>query len=127
MATLSYSELGNRDLADSKILLLHGGSPSAAGRLIQQAVEKNLKQAIENSGDIALLPFLQIHNTIKLYDKVVELGRLTFDKSDRKMMSVIKDYYYDLNYPGENNMELNHEEASEAWNFADRIIKEMNI
>jgi len=122
---LSYRGLGNRDLADAKILLKHGGSPSAAGRLIQQAVEKHLKQAIEESGNINLLPLLKVHNTIKLYDRVVELGLLKLNKDDRKMMSVIKDYYYDLNYPGENNMELTLEEAEEAWAFAERVINEL--
>ena len=51
MDTLNYKKLGDRDLADAKILLDHGGSPSAVGRLVQQAVEKHLKQVIENSGD----------------------------------------------------------------------------
>jgi len=125
VATLSYKELGDRDLRDARILLDHGGSPSSAGRLIQQAVEKNLKQAIEDNGDITLLPLLSIHNTIKLYDKTVELGGLDFDRNARKMMSVLKDYYYDLNYPGENSMELELEEAHEAWEFADTIIKKL--
>ena len=45
---------------------------------------------------------------------------LVFDKDDRKMMSVIKDYYYDLNYPGENNMELGLKQAEEAVIFAEK-------
>ena len=54
---------------------------------------------------------------------MVGLGSLVHDGDDRKMMSVIKDYYYDLNYPGENNMELGLDEAQEAWDFAVKIIK----
>jgi len=66
---MTYKALGQRDLRDARILLDHGGSPSAAGRLIQQAIEKHLKQAIENSGDHGLLPLLQIHNTIRPWRK----------------------------------------------------------
>ena len=50
MATLTYKYLGDRDLSDAKVLL-QSGSASMTSRLVQQSVEKNLKQFIEDNGD----------------------------------------------------------------------------
>ena len=127
MEKITYKYLGDRDLKDAKIMLEHGGSPSAVGRLVQQAIEKNLKQCIENARDTQNIYILSTHNTIKLYDKVVELKGIIYDREDRKMMSVIKDYYFDLNYPGEDTMELEYEEAKEAVTFAEYFIKKIKF
>ena len=125
MATLTYKYLGDRDLSDAKVLL-QSGSASMTSRLVQQSVEKNLKQFIEDNGDTEDLVLLSIHNTVKLYDKVVSLSGLDYNKDDRKMMSVLRDYYYDLNYPGEECMEISPDEAKEAVEFATRLISEIN-
>ena len=93
-----------------------------AGRLVQQAVEKNLKQYIEQNGSTDDIGILSAHNTVKLYDRVIELGGVTRDPDDRKMMSVIREYYYDVNYPGEDCRELTPEESVEAVEFAVRFI-----
>ena len=79
MGTLTYKYLGDRDLDDAKVLLRYG-SASMAGRLIHQAIEKNLKQLIEDNGDTNDLPLFSIHNTIKLYDKAVEIGGVNYNK-----------------------------------------------
>ena len=121
MGKITYKYLGDRDLRDAQILL-KAGSFSSVGRFVQQAVEKNLKQFIEDNGDTEDLPLLSIHNTVKLYDKVVALGGITYDKDDRKMMSVVREYYYDINYPGEDCRELTGEEAIEAVDFAIAFI-----
>ena len=125
MAKITYKYLGDRDLNDAKVLL-KGGSASMAGRLAQQAVEKNLKQYIENNGDTDDIPILSIHSTIKLYDRVAALGGLISNPDDRKMMSVLKEYYYDINYPGEECRELTPEEAQEAVEFATTLIAKIN-
>ena len=114
---LNYKYLGDRDLSDAKVLL-QAGSASMTGRLVQQAIEKNLKQYIEDNGNTGDLPILSAHNTVKLYDRVVELKGIYHDSDDRKMMSVIREYYYDVNYPGEDCRELTREEAEEAVAFA---------
>lgn len=115
---LTYKYIGDRDLRDAKVLL-GAGSASMTGRLVQQAVEKNLKQYIENHGDTEDLPMLSSHNCVKLYDRVVALGGITRNINDRKMMSLLREYYYDTNYPGEDCRELSREEAAEAVYFAE--------
>ena len=126
MEKITYQYLGNRDLKDA-ITLLKAASYSSAGRYAQQAVEKNLKQFIEDNGDTSDTTLLSGHNTVKLYDRVVELGGLALDKDHRKMMSVLKDYYYDINYPGDCCRELNEEEAQEAVCFAKELIAAIGI
>jgi HEPN domain-containing protein len=118
---LTYKYLGDRDLQDA-IVLLELGSASMTGRLVQQAIEKNLKQFIEDNGDTNDLPILSAHNTVKLYDRVVALGGLPHNKDDRKMMALVREYYYDTNYPGEDCRELTREEAAEAVYFAEDFI-----
>jgi len=125
MGTLTYGYLGDRDLSDAEVLL-KGGSASMTGRLVQQAVEKHLKQFIESNGSTEDYALLSIHNIVKLYDRVVALGGLTLNKDDRKMMSVIREYYYDVNYPGEECRELTREEAEEAVFFAKDLIARIN-
>jgi len=119
---LTYKYIGDRDLCDAKILL-EAGSASTTGRLVQQAVEKNLKQFIEDNGDTNDLPILSTHNTVKLYNRVVELGGLPYNADDRKMMALLREYYYDINYPGADCRELTREEAAEAVCFADEFIE----
>ena len=114
---LNYKYLGDRDLRDAQVLL-KAGSASMTGRLVQQAIEKNLKQYIEDNGNTGDIPILSAHNTVKLYDRVVQLGGLVNESNDRKMMSVIREYYYDVNYPGEDCRELTPDEAEEAVAFA---------
>lgn len=121
---LTYKYIGDRDLRDAQVLL-ELGSASMTGRLVQQAVEKNLKQFIEDNGDTGDIPLLSIHSTVKLYDRVAALGGLTSNPDDRKMMSVLKEYYYDVNYPGEECRELTPEEAQEAYDFAVRLSGEI--
>ena len=122
MGKITYEHLSSRDLRDAK-LLLKSQSYSSAGRFAQQAVEKKLKQYIEDNGDTSDMGVLSTHNTTKLYDRVVELGGLKKNKDHRVMMAVLKDYYYDINYPGENSRELDEEEATEAVRFAEEFFK----
>jgi HEPN domain-containing protein len=126
MGKITYKYLGDRDLNDARVLL-KGGSASMTGRLVQQAVEKNLKQYLEENGDTNDFPLLAIHNTVKLYDRVVALGGVVNNKDDRKMMSVIREYYYDINYPGEECRELTREEAEEAVAFATLFIEKLHL
>ena len=122
MGKITYQHLSSRDLNDAQVLL-KARSYSSAGRFAQQAVEKKLKQYIEDNGDTSDIGLLSTHNTTKLYDRVVDLGGLVKNKDHRTMMAVLKDYYYDINYPGENSRELDEEEAAEAVKFADEFIK----
>ena len=120
MGKTTYKYIGDRDLKDAETLLA-AGSFSSAGRFAQQAVEKYLKHFIDINGNAGDIAFLTTHNTIRLYDKVVELGGLEFSKDCQKMMCVLRTYYYDTNYPGVDFRELGKEEAVEAVNFAKEL------
>ena len=120
MGKTTYKYIGDRDLKDAETLLA-AGSFSSAGRFAQQAAEKYLKHFIDISGNTDDIAFFTTHNTIKLYDKVVELGGLEFDRSYQKMMYVLRTYYYDVNYPGEDFRELSEEEAADAVNFVKEL------
>ncbi|MDR2183030.1 MAG: HEPN domain-containing protein, partial [Clostridiales bacterium] len=109
----TYKYIADRDLKDAETLLA-AGSFSSAGRFAQQVVEKYLKHFIDSNGNTDDIAFLATHNTIKLYDKVVELGGLEFNRDCQKMMCVLRNYYYDVNYPGEDFRELGKEEATDA-------------
>jgi len=123
---LTYKYLGDRDLRDAKILL-QSHSASMAGRLAQQAVEKNLKQYVNDHGTTEDLFLLSAHNTVKLYDKVASLGGVISNRQDRMMMSALREYYYDINYPGVDCRELTLEEAAEAVHFAERFIAQIQF
>lgn len=62
------------------------------------------------------------HNTTKLYDRAVELAAFPTDREERKMMSILKDYY-DINYPGENCREVDAAEAQEAKDFTEKFCQ----
>jgi len=126
MGKITYEYLSMRDLHEAKVLL-NGMCFSSAGRFAQQAIEKQLKQYIETHGDSGDLPLLSIHNTTRLYDRVVELGGLSMSRETRKMMAVLKDYYYDINYPGDNCRELEEYEAAEAVEFAETLISQLRV
>ena len=59
--------------------------------------------------------------------RLAQLGGITRHKDDRKMMSVLREYYYDINYPGEECRELDPEEAAEAVAFAERFIGQIKF
>ena len=121
MDEITYLHLGKRDLKEAEGVLSLGYY-STAGRLVQQAVEKHLKQYIQDNGETGDIKILTTHNTISLYERVINLGGLEFDKESHKMMFVLRSYYYDTNYPGANSRELNKEEATDAVDFAKKLI-----
>jgi len=118
---MTYEYFGKRDLKEGEILL-NAGSFSSAGRYAQQAVEKHLKQFIQDNGETSDINILTTHNTVILYERVVKLGGLKFDDDCHKMMFVLRAYYYDTNYPGKDARELSEREATYALAFAKELI-----
>ena len=117
----TYKYIADRDLKTAQDLLsLKSYSP--AGIYAQQAVEKYLKHYIDVNGDTDDIALLTTHNLLGLYNKVVELGGLEYNSDYRKMMYVLRSYYFELNYPGDNFRELGKEEATEAVEFAKELI-----
>ena len=121
METLTYKYLSERDMRDATILY-NAGSYAAACRLFQQSAEKILKHYIHIKGVVEDAEILTSHSNIRLYDRVAELGGLMTDKDDRKIMSVLKNYYYDLNYPGANSREVDKNEAEEIKQFMESFL-----
>jgi HEPN domain-containing protein len=121
MVEMSYKYFGERDLKEAEILL-KAEAFSSAGRFAQQAVEKHLKQYIGNNGSTNDINLLATHNTVNLYERVVELGGLEFCENSHQMMFVLRSYYYDTNYPGANARELGEREATKAVDFAKEFI-----
>ena len=121
MGKVTYKQIGDRDLREAEGVLTLDFF-SSAGRLAQQAVEKNLKHYIDLNGDTNDMPLITTHNTIRLYERVVELGGLEYNKEHKKMTCILKSYYYDTNYPGDDFRELDKEEATDAVSFAKELI-----
>jgi len=116
----TYKYIGNRDLSIAEKLLA-SKDYSYAAISAQQAVEKYLKHYIDENGDKDDIVILTTHNLPGLYDRVVALGGLESNKDNRMMMFVLRGYYFELRYPGENFRELGKEEATEAVEFAKKL------
>jgi len=91
------------------------------GRFCQQAVEKRLKYYIEHNGTTEDLRILHIHSLAKLYARVCELSGTEVDKAIRGDLHQLTTYYFDTNYPCEENIELTDEMAKEALEIAERV------
>ena len=119
MGNPSYKDLAEKDLKSAEDLLKYSsGNYNLIARLAEQYVEKLLKHCIELKGSTEHLTLLSTHNLTKMYDELVKLGLLKRIQTDRLFMSQLKDYYFDMNYPGDNYRELDKEEAELALNFA---------
>ena len=86
------------------------------GRECQQVCEKYLKHCLEKKH---LLPeYLQrTHNLKKLIRAIPG-----YDKEVYKSLSVVGDYYFDTNYPGDDFIELDQERADEAMEVAKGLM-----
>ena len=123
MDGVTFKHISERDLMDAEYLL-KGARYSSASRYAQQAVEKRMKHYIKEHGDSTDSVLLTSHNTVKLYDRVVALGGVKGTKEQRMMMSVLKDYYFDMNYPGSDYRDATAEEAEDAVEFAKEFISQ---
>lgn len=124
MDSNSYESIAKRDLKEAKILYEHDAYNTAA-RLAQQCVEKIMKAKLEATGDTAIYKLLKVHNLTLLYKAMVDKGLLTYEKEVRDYLAVLKDYYFDLNYPGENYWELEQTDANEAILFAQDFFERL--
>ena len=87
------------------------------GRECQQVCEKYLKQHLQ---DIHLLTesLERTHNLKRLVREIPD-----FDKDMYKSLSIVGDYYFDTNYPGDDFLELDQEMADEAMEIARNLIE----
>jgi len=115
MDNYSYADIALEDLQASKALLaLQMYNHSA--RLCQQYVEKIFKEIIFRLGSEEKDMFaLHHHNVYKLSSRVAELTNTKFSKDDIGFFRSLTDYYFDTNYPGENYVRIQKEEADEVY------------
>jgi len=120
VATISYLEYSNRDIKYAKDMFsLENYDP--CGRFCQQSAEKRLKYYIETHGTTDDIMILQTHSLAKLYTRVCEIAGVPFNKTVRGDMYQLTTYYFDTNYPAEDNIELTKEMAEEALEVAAKI------
>jgi len=120
MASISYLEYSNRDMKYARDMFsLENYDP--CGRFCQQSIEKRLKYYIEQHGSTDDLRLLHTHALAKLYFRVCELAGLEVDKEIRGDLYQLTTYYFDTNYPCEENVELTKNMAEEALDVATRV------
>lgn len=87
--------------------------------LAQQIAEKMLKSVVERV-NIENLQMMRSHNLRALYDSV----RMQYPEPviDRGALSMLKDYYFDAKYPGENFVTVTKEECAECLNVMYDVI-----
>ena len=122
MAINSYIALAARDLKDAK-LLAQGESYSQVGRFCEQVVEKTMKHLIEQLGNLEHRGVLGTHNLTKMYDILVQEDIIPKNITDKAYMATLKSYYYDVNYPGKDFIELDKEDATYALDFARQFFE----
>ena len=120
MASISYLEYSNRDMKYAKDMFsLENYDP--CGRFCQQSIEKRLKYYIEQKGTTDDLRLLHTHTLARLYYRVCQLAGLEIDKIMRGDLYQLTTYYFDTNYPCEENVELTQEMAEEALDIAVKV------
>jgi len=126
MAIISYYEYSNRDMKYA-IDMFSCKNYDPCGRFCQQSVEKRLKYYIERHGTTDDLRILHIHSLPKLYSRVCELTGSEVDKTIRGDLYELTSYYYDTNYPSEENIELTEEMAREAIHITTKVNSWVDI
>ena len=120
MASIGYLEYSNRDMKYANDMYsLKNYDP--CGRFCQQSIEKRLKHYIELHGTTEDLRLLHTHALTKLYFRVCELAGIEVDKVIRGELYQLTTYYFDTNYPCEENIELTKDMAEEALDVATKI------
>ena len=120
MASISYLEYSNRDMKYAHDMF-SCKNYDPCGRFCQQSVEKRLKHFIEQHGTVDDVRLLQLHSLVKLYYKVCEISGCGIDRIIRGELHQLTTYYFDTNYPAEENIELTEEMAIEAIEIAVKV------
>ena len=110
----SYAYIAKKDLQAS-IEMYRTGMYNHFARLCQQFVEKIFKDILENNSQnkehIILLHSHKIH---RLSQAISETTGIVFSKSDNLYFRTLTDYYFDINYPNEDYLEIEEQEAVEV-------------
>lgn len=93
----------------------------------QQVVEKMLKSVIDevaSSQDCEIDRLMKSHNLRALYDEIHKI--VPYFVLDRGSLSMLKDYYFDAKYPGENFVTVTREECQDCVDILYTVIEQVN-
>jgi len=121
----SYADIALDDLRASKELL-NLQMYNHSTRLCQQYVEKMFKEVLVHLGTSEKDMYsLSIHNIYKLSLRISDLTKTKFTKDDVGFFRGLTDFYFDTNYPSENYVRIQSDEANDVYIstvlFADRL------
>ena len=111
----SYKELALYDLKSAKANYDYA-LWNKVGRECQQVCEKYLKHYLEKK-HLLSESLQRSHNLKKLIRAIPGFAQEMYAK-----MSLIGDYYFDTNYPGDDFLELDQEMADEALEIAQNLV-----
>ena len=111
----SYKELALYDMKKVKASYAYE-LWNAVGRDCQQACEKYIKHYLTEK-HLFTKEFARTHNLIKLFKSIPDC-----DKALCKKLAIIYGYYFDTNYPGDNFIVLDKEDADEAIDIAKSLL-----
>jgi len=112
----SYKELSLYDMKSAKANYEYE-LWNKVGKECQQVCEKYLKHYLKEK-HLLTDSLERTHNLKKLLKEIPE-----YDKDLYKDLSVVGDYYFETNYPGDDFMILDKEMADEAIEIAKALIK----
>lgn len=119
----SYYGIGINDYLYAKLLMSAGdeiGNYNGIAYMAAQSAEKLLKSIIEqNTYDDEKAFLLDSHNLKLLVNKIKEkYPTIELDPNDCKWLG---DFYYDANYPGDNFVTVNKDDAIECIKINEHI------
>ena len=88
----------------------------------QQIAEKMIK-SVADLTCINIEKLMTSHNLRALYDAIHEVD--SGFNLDRRALSLLKDYYYDARYPGDNFVTVTKDEFIDLLNILNSVIREV--
>ena len=121
----SYKAIALSDLKAARALQ-ELGLYNQSAKFYQQFVEKSLKEIIDqnisDSKETDLL-LIRSHNTFKLAKRVCEILNYEFEKSWLGWFRTVKDYYYEVSYPGDDFTEITEKDIVELASWINEFEK----
>jgi len=111
----TYKDYAEDDLKEAKILVAFE-MWNKIGRASAQCVEKILKYHLEQN-HLLTSELSRTHNSKKLLRAIGN-----DDNELRKKVSLVADYYFTTNYPGDDSYDLDESLALEAISIAEEIM-----
>jgi len=121
MDSNSYLAIAIRNIETNK-KMLEWGDYNDSVRYSQQVVEKVLKHLLETTKDAEVTKLMKLHNLRKLYSEAKNRNIKILPKVNTDTLAALTDYYFDTNYPGDNFILVEKEEAERMYVFAKKFI-----